>query len=51
MVDEVHNHPTVQRLLKWQKAHHWLIGCLVVALIVVAVLWHMDHSSLMGMKD
>jgi hypothetical protein len=43
MADEIHNHPTVQRLLRWQQRHRYLIAALVVAVAVVAALWVHDY--------
>jgi hypothetical protein len=30
-MDDIHDHPAVQGLLKWQSRHHWLIAALALA--------------------
>lgn len=41
-MDEIHNHPTVQNLLKWQARHHWLIAVLALAVVAVGGAWAFD---------
>jgi hypothetical protein len=42
-MDDIHNHPTVQGLLRWQLRHHWLIAALAVALAIAAAFWVHDY--------
>lgn len=41
--DEIHNHPTVQRLLRWQRRHQLIIVVLALALGLLAGLLIHDY--------
>ena len=41
--DEIHNHPTVQRLLRGHSRHTWIIALLVIALVLVSAGWIHDY--------
>ena len=43
LMDEIHNHPTVQNLLKWQRRHHYIFVAIVVAVGVLAAFWVHDY--------
>lgn len=42
-VDEIHNHPTVQGLLRWQRRHHYILILLAVTLGLVTGFWIHDY--------